>query len=101
MPRLGIVTVGQSPRADIVAQFAALAPAGTDVVLRGCLDGASRDEVAAMAQAMLAPFPPGEYPNLVEFITDHAMQPGFDHGSEFEYGLDLLLDGLERVLADR
>lgn len=57
------------------------------------------EEVAAVAMEMLAPFAANEYPNLVEFITDHAMQPGFDHGSEFEYGLDLLLDGLERVLA--
>ena len=46
---------------------------------------------------MLEPFPPDEYPNLVEFITDHAMQPGYDYGDEFEYGLDLILDGLERL----
>ena len=45
---------------------------------------------------MLEPFPADEYPNLVEFITDHAMQPGYDYGDEFEYGLDLILDGLER-----
>ena len=25
------------------------------------------------------------------------MQPGYDYGDEFEYGLDLILDGLERV----
>ena len=43
---------------------------------------------------MLEPFPAGEYPNLVEFITEHAMQPGYDYGDEFEYGLDLVLDGL-------
>jgi hypothetical protein len=27
------------------------------------------------------------------------MQPGYDFGDEFEYGLDLILDALERVLA--
>ena len=46
---------------------------------------------------MLEPFPADEYPNLVELITDHVMQPGYDYGDEFEYGLDLVLDGLERV----
>ena len=42
---LGIVTVGQAPRDDIAALFAAHAPAGTKVVLRGALDGLSDDEV--------------------------------------------------------
>ncbi len=56
------------------------------------------DEVALVAQRMLTPFPVEDYPNLVEFISDHAMQSGYDHGDEFDYGLDLILDGLERVL---
>jgi len=30
--------------------------------------------------------------------SDHAMQPGYDFADEFEYGLDLVLDGLEREL---
>jgi AcrR family transcriptional regulator len=52
------------------------------------------DDVAAMARDMLEPFPVDEYPNLVAFITEHAMKPDYDFGNEFEYGLDLLLDGL-------
>jgi AcrR family transcriptional regulator len=55
------------------------------------------DEVAEMAQGMLEPFPMDEYPNLVAFITEHAMKPGYDFGDEFEYGLDVTLDGLERA----
>jgi hypothetical protein len=55
-------------------------------------------EVADVAQNMLQPLPVTEYPNLVEFITEHAMKPGYDHGDEFEFGLDLILDGLERAL---
>ena len=39
----------------------------------------------------------GEYPHLAEMITDHAMQPGYDYSEEFEFGLDLILDGLERM----
>jgi len=46
---LGIAVIGQAPRDDIAALFAAQAPAGTKVILRGCLDGMSDDEVAAIA----------------------------------------------------
>jgi protein AroM len=44
---LGVATIGQAPREDIRALFAAEAPAGTRVVLRGCLDGLSNQELAA------------------------------------------------------
>jgi len=57
----------------------------------------SGDNVAELAQDMLEPFPLGEYPNLVAFITEHATKPGYDFGDEFEYGLDVILDGLERL----
>ncbi len=39
----------------------------------------------------------GEYPHLAEMISDHAMKPGYDYAEEFEFGLDLILDGLERA----
>jgi AcrR family transcriptional regulator len=55
------------------------------------------DDVADVAQSMLEPFPPDEYPHMLEILTDHVMKPGYDYGEEFEYGLDLILDGLERV----
>jgi AcrR family transcriptional regulator len=54
------------------------------------------DDAAAIAESMVQPFEPGAYPNLVAMI-EHGMQPGYDFGSEFGYGLDLILDGLERV----
>ena len=57
----------------------------------------SGEEVAEVAETMLEPFPANAYPNLAAFITEHAMQPGYDYGDEFEYGLDLILDGLERA----
>jgi len=53
--------------------------------------------VGDVAESMLARFPVNEYPNLVEILTEHVMKPGYDYGDEFEYGLDLILDGLERV----
>ena len=57
----------------------------------------SEEEVADVAQTMLEPFPLDAYPNLVAFITEHAMKPGYDYGDEFEYGLDVILDGLRRA----
>jgi protein AroM len=45
---VGIITVGQAPRDDIASLFAAHAPAGTSVVLRGALDGLSDAEVDAL-----------------------------------------------------
>ena len=38
-----------------------------------------------------------EYHHLAEMITKHAMKPGFDYADEFAFGLDLILDGLERL----
>ena len=55
-------------------------------------------ETAEMAQAMLAHFPADEFPHLAEFTFEHVLQPGYDYGGEYEYGLDLLLDGLARAL---
>ena len=57
----------------------------------------SSDDIAEVAQSMLEPFTPDEFPNMVEILTDHVMKPGYNHGDEFEYGLDLILDGLEMV----
>ena len=57
------------------------------------------DDISEMAQTMLEPFPDGQYPNLVAFITEHAMQPGYDFADEFEWGLDVILDGIERERA--
>jgi AcrR family transcriptional regulator len=54
-------------------------------------------DMAEMAESMLEPFPAGEYPNLAAFISEHATQPGYDFADEFEIGLDVVLDGLERA----
>jgi protein AroM len=46
MPRtLGIAVIGQAPRPDIAALFAAQAPEGTKIVMHGCLDGLADDEI--------------------------------------------------------
>jgi AcrR family transcriptional regulator len=54
------------------------------------------EQVAEVGEAMLRQLA-GEYPQLAEMITDHAMQPGYAYSEEFDFGLDLILDGLERL----
>jgi AcrR family transcriptional regulator len=44
-------------------------------------------------QAVLA-----DYPNLVRVVGGHVAVVGYDYDSEFLFGLDLILDGLERLL---
>jgi AcrR family transcriptional regulator len=55
-------------------------------------------ETSELAQAILAQFPADTYPHLAEFTLQHVLQPGYDYGSEYEFGLDLILDGLESAL---
>jgi AcrR family transcriptional regulator len=57
------------------------------------------EEAAAVAQTMFRDFPVDAYPHLVEMAVQHVMQPGYDYANEFEFGLDLILDGLAKELA--
>jgi len=50
-----------------------------------------------IAQAILEQMPPDEYPYLAELTVEHILRPGYNYGDEFEFGLGLILDGLERV----
>ncbi len=54
-------------------------------------------DVADVAQDLLQQFPSDEYPFLYEMIVDHALAPGYNFGAEFDRGLALILDGLERL----
>jgi AcrR family transcriptional regulator len=58
----------------------------------------TREETSELAQAIVAQFPAEEYPHLAEFTFEHVLQPGYDYGREYEFGLDLILDGLEKTL---
>ena len=55
-------------------------------------------EAQEVGRQMFARMPPGAYPHLTELTVQHILQPGYDYGDEFEYGLGLILDGLERAL---
>ncbi len=50
-----------------------------------------------MAEAILAYIPPEKYPHLHR-MASHAMQVGYDAEADFDFGLEIVLDGLERVL---
>jgi AcrR family transcriptional regulator len=57
----------------------------------------SAEETVEVAQTILAQFPRDEYPHLAELTVEHVLQPGYDYGNEYEFGLDLILDGLDRA----
>jgi AcrR family transcriptional regulator len=49
-------------------------------------------------EAFLGAIPADEYPHLREMVVDYAMETGYDDSADFEFGLDLILDGLQRLL---
>lgn len=55
-------------------------------------------DMADLAENIVDLVPGGSYPNLEEFTAEHVLSPQYDFGDEFEFGLDLILDGLGRRL---
>ena len=54
-------------------------------------------ELAEAAENMRRQFSADEYPHIAETITEHVTKSGYDFADEFEFGLDLILDSLERL----
>ena len=54
------------------------------------------DQVGEVAEIILSQFPAGEYPYLAEAVVEQVAKPGYEYADEFEFGLDLILDGLEQ-----
>ncbi|TCC07834.1 TetR/AcrR family transcriptional regulator C-terminal domain-containing protein [Kribbella soli] len=52
------------------------------------------DTVGDIAEPIMDRFSTGEYPHLVEMATGYYLQPGYNFGDEFEWGLNLILDAL-------
>jgi AcrR family transcriptional regulator len=57
-------------------------------------------ELTELTGDILEQFAAADYPHLAEMAVAHILQPGYDHAAEFEFGLDLILDGLERRRAE-
>ncbi|MEU4164164.1 TetR/AcrR family transcriptional regulator [Actinoplanes sp. NPDC026670] len=55
------------------------------------------ENVAEIAAGILSDTDAEQYPHLTELIVGHALQPGYAYADEFGYGLDLILDALERA----
>jgi len=60
------------------------------------LPSRTSEESAELAQNILEGLPADRYPHFAEMVTEYALKPGYDYAKEFEFGLDLILDGLER-----
>ena len=55
------------------------------------------EQAAEVAQAIIRQFSTGEYPFMAEIAREQVLKPGYSYAAEFEFGLDLILDGLERL----
>jgi AcrR family transcriptional regulator len=58
---------------------------------------ATREELADLAEGFLGQISPDVYPYVIEHAQQHLDEPHPEAPSEFEFGLDLILDGLERI----
>ena len=56
------------------------------------------DNAGGVAEPMMRQFPTDAYPHLVEMVTEYILRPGYDFGDEFDFGLELILDGLDASL---
>jgi protein AroM len=63
MTRVGLITVGQAPRSDVVPDMAAMLGADVDILEAGALDGLSRERIATLA-------PEGDDEILVTRLAD-------------------------------
>jgi AcrR family transcriptional regulator len=59
--------------------------------------GDSDASTEEMAEAILAYIPVEQYPHLHR-MASHAMRVGYDAEADFDFGLEIILDGLERIL---
>ncbi len=55
------------------------------------------EQTHEVAAAIFARMPAGALPHLSELTREHVLKPGYTYGNEFEFGLELILDGLERA----
>jgi hypothetical protein len=59
----------------------------------------SADDFAAEAQRQMREYQAvlADYPHLVEVVGGYVAKAGYDYTTEFLFGLDLILDGLDRL----
>jgi len=95
--------VGTLRRAGFTLELAARAFSLLDSYIYGFgrqqLNMSAAPDVAPeeLAEAFLRAIPADEYPYLREMVVEYAMDAGYDESADFEFGIDLILDGLERL----
>ena len=94
--------IGSLRAADFSVEMAAHAFSVLDSYIYGfALQEASlpfdTGKEAELAKAILQQMPADQYPHLTELTIEHVLRPGYDYGAEYEFGLDLILDSLERA----
>jgi AcrR family transcriptional regulator len=67
------------------------------VVQQTSLPFDTSEELTDVTSDILQQMPTDQFPHLTEMAIEHILQPGYDHADEFEFGLDLILDALERA----
>lgn len=58
----------------------------------------SGDDLTELTEGIMSQFPVDQFPYMAEMLADHVLRPGYDHGNEFDFGLDLILEGLQALL---
>ena len=95
--------VGTLRRAGFSLELAARAFSLVDSYIYGfgrqqlnmTVGGATPEETT---EAFLRAIPADEYPYLRQMVIGYANENGYDDSADFEFGLDLILGGLERLL---
>jgi AcrR family transcriptional regulator len=57
-------------------------------------------ELPDLAASFVRGVPAGEYPYLIEHVYEHLKERSSENEGAFAFGLDLILDGLERIRED-
>ena len=55
------------------------------------------EEAHEVTTEIMEQFSATDYPYLVEMAAEYVLQPGYEYANEFNFGLELILDGLERL----
>jgi AcrR family transcriptional regulator len=58
------------------------------------------DNVEVKVEEIIGQLSPDQYPHLTELTVEHILQEGYSYGAEFDFGLNLVLAGLEAVAAN-
>lgn len=65
------------------------------------LPATTGEEMSDMVDVIIETVPADKYPHLMELTSEHILQPGYDFGNEFEFGLNLIFEGLDRYRKKR